>query len=60
MSLAAKDHAAADPLLRVTDLVKHFPVKSGLLSRTVERVHAVGLRRGHVVAARSVDQLLDR
>jgi oligopeptide transport system ATP-binding protein len=41
MSLAAKDHAAADPLLRVKDLVKHFPVKSGLLSRTVERVHAV-------------------
>jgi len=41
MSLSAKDHAAADPLLRVKDLVKHFPVKSGLLSRTVERVHAV-------------------
>jgi len=41
MSLAAKDHAAADPLLRVKDLVKHFPVKSGLLSRTVEQVHAV-------------------
>ena len=41
MSLAAKDHAAPDPLLRVKDLVKHFPVKSGLLSRTVERVHAV-------------------
>jgi oligopeptide transport system ATP-binding protein len=30
-----------DPLLRVTDLVKHFPVKGGLLSRAAERVHAV-------------------
>jgi len=30
-----------DPLLRVTDLVKHFPVKGGLLSREAERVHAV-------------------
>src|ERR1700747_540572 len=30
-----------EPLLRVTDLVKHFPVKGGLLSREAERVHAV-------------------
>jgi oligopeptide transport system ATP-binding protein len=30
-----------DPLLRVTDLVKQFPVKAGLLSRAAERVHAV-------------------
>jgi oligopeptide transport system ATP-binding protein len=30
-----------EPLLRVTDLVKHFPIKSGLLSRETERVHAV-------------------
>jgi oligopeptide transport system ATP-binding protein len=30
-----------DPLLRVTDLVKHFPVKGGLLSRAADRVHAV-------------------
>src|SRR3989440_3529736 len=30
-----------EALLRVKDLVKHFPVKAGLLSRTVERVHAV-------------------
>jgi oligopeptide transport system ATP-binding protein len=29
------------PLLEVTGLVKHFPVKRGLFSRTVERVHAV-------------------
>jgi len=41
MSLSAKDQSAADPLLRVRDLVKHFPVKGGLLSRTVEQVHAV-------------------
>ena len=30
-----------EPLLRVTDLVKHFPIKGGLLSREAERVHAV-------------------
>ncbi len=32
---------AAAPLLRVRDLVKHFPIKGGLLQRTVETVHAV-------------------
>ena len=31
----------SDPLLRVTDLVKQFPVKGGMLSRAAERVHAV-------------------
>jgi peptide/nickel transport system ATP-binding protein len=31
----------AEPLLKVKDLVKHFAVKGGLLSRGVERVHAV-------------------
>src|SRR6266446_481050 len=30
-----------EPSLRVTDLVKHFPIKSGLLSREAQRVHAV-------------------
>ena len=30
-----------EPLLRVRNLVKHFPVKGGLLSRTVDHVHAV-------------------
>ena len=31
-----------DPLLQVTDLVKHFPIKSGvLIDREVARVHAV-------------------
>jgi len=29
------------PLLQVKDLVKHFPLKGGLLGREVERVHAV-------------------
>jgi oligopeptide transport system ATP-binding protein len=31
----------AEPLLRVRNLVKHFPVQGGLFSRTVDRVHAV-------------------
>jgi len=30
-----------EPLLKVRDLVKHFPIKGGLLGREVERVHAV-------------------
>ncbi len=29
------------PLLKVRDLVKHFPIKGGLLSHLVEKVHAV-------------------
>jgi ABC-type glutathione transport system ATPase component len=29
------------PLLRVRDLVKRFPIKGGLLGREVEAVHAV-------------------
>ncbi|MCX7962741.1 MAG: dipeptide ABC transporter ATP-binding protein [Burkholderiales bacterium] len=31
----------AEPLLRVKDLVKHFPVRGGLFWRETERVHAV-------------------
>ncbi|HET7729948.1 MAG TPA: ABC transporter ATP-binding protein [Usitatibacter sp.] len=31
----------AETLLRVRNLVKHFPVKGGILKREVERVHAV-------------------
>jgi len=31
----------SEPLLRVKDLVKHFPIKGGLLAREVDRVHAV-------------------
>jgi len=30
-----------EPLLQVKNLVKHFPVKGGLLRRVVDRVHAV-------------------
>jgi oligopeptide transport system ATP-binding protein len=30
-----------EPLLKVRDLVKHFPIKGGLLRREVDRVHAV-------------------
>ncbi len=30
-----------EPLLQVKDLVKQFPIKGGLLGRTVDRVHAV-------------------
>ncbi len=33
--------ATAAPLLKVQDLVKRFPIKGGLLSRTVGQVHAV-------------------
>jgi oligopeptide transport system ATP-binding protein len=29
------------PLLQVQDLVKHFPIKGGILGRTVDKVHAV-------------------
>ena len=29
------------PLLKVQNLVKHFPIRGGLLSRTVDHVHAV-------------------
>jgi oligopeptide/dipeptide ABC transporter ATP-binding protein len=32
---------ASPPLLEVEGLVKHFPVKKGLLQRTIGRVHAV-------------------
>jgi oligopeptide transport system ATP-binding protein len=31
----------SEPLLRVRNLVKHFPVKTGFLSRGIDRVHAV-------------------
>jgi oligopeptide transport system ATP-binding protein len=33
--------AMTEPLLRVRNLVKHFPVRGGLLSRSVDRVRAV-------------------
>jgi len=31
----------SEPLLKVEGLVKHFPVKGGILGRTVDKVHAV-------------------
>jgi oligopeptide transport system ATP-binding protein len=31
----------SEPLLKVQNLVKHFPIKGGLLGREVDRVHAV-------------------
>ena len=31
----------SEPLLRVTDLKKHYPIRGGLMSREVGRVHAV-------------------
>ena len=31
----------AEPLLRVKSLKKYFPIRGGLLSREVARVHAV-------------------
>ncbi|MDX2155247.1 MAG: dipeptide ABC transporter ATP-binding protein [Hyphomicrobiaceae bacterium] len=31
----------SEPLLKVIDLKKHFPIRGGLLQREVERVHAV-------------------
>ena len=36
-----KDAAMSEPLLRVKNLVKHFPVKGGLFSRQIDKVHAV-------------------
>ena len=30
-----------EPLLRVKDLVKQFPIKGGMFGRTVDKVHAV-------------------
>jgi peptide/nickel transport system ATP-binding protein/oligopeptide transport system ATP-binding protein len=35
------DGPAGEPLLQVRDLVKHFPVRGGVLQRTVGEVHAV-------------------
>ena len=38
---ASERTGVATPLLRVNQLVKHFPIRGGLFSREVERVHAV-------------------
>jgi oligopeptide transport system ATP-binding protein len=41
MTATSDDRGGGEPLLRVKDLVKHYPVKRRLFSREVERVHAV-------------------
>src|SRR5260370_16286212 len=41
MSATVNDSAAGEPLLRYRYVVKHYPVRRGLFSRDVERVHAV-------------------
>ena len=41
MSAPELANAGAAPLLSVKNLVKHFPIKGGLLARTVDKVHAV-------------------
>ncbi len=41
MSARPVPEATDAPLLKVKDLVKHFPISGGLLSRTVDQVHAV-------------------
>jgi oligopeptide transport system ATP-binding protein len=38
---AVLNQATCGPLLRVSELVKNFPVRSGVFRRTVEEVHAV-------------------
>ncbi|MFV0260422.1 MAG: ABC transporter ATP-binding protein [Acidimicrobiales bacterium] len=38
---AAADHQVLDPVIQVEDLVVHFPIKRGLLQRTVGHVRAV-------------------
>ena len=38
---AATNGAAAAPLLEVTNLKKYFPIRRGVLSRTVGQVYAV-------------------
>ncbi len=47
--------AAPEPLLRVTELAVHFPVRKGFLRRTVDRIKAVdgvdlAIQRGQVLA----------
>jgi oligopeptide transport system ATP-binding protein len=40
-SPASTSAASAQPLLSVKNLVKHFPIRGGLLQRVVDKVHAV-------------------
>src|SRR2546423_15508850 len=50
-STLSSPNAAGTPLVEVRNLVKHFPIKGGVLQRTVGIVHAVDnvsfdIRRG--------------
>jgi oligopeptide/dipeptide ABC transporter ATP-binding protein len=52
--IAAHQPASAEPLLEVSGLVKHFPVRGGILNAVQVRVHAVNgvsfsVRRGETV-----------
>ena len=56
--------SVSQPLLRVNDLVKNFPVKGGLLRRTLGHVHAVDdvsldVADGEAVKAAVAQGLLD-
>jgi len=46
----------AEPLLRVKNLVKHFPIKGGLFSREVARVRQVHHGPLHPPAHRADDR----
>ncbi|MEI8144453.1 MAG: dipeptide ABC transporter ATP-binding protein [Alphaproteobacteria bacterium] len=39
--MSVEKASMSEPLLRVTDLKKHYPIRGGLMSREVGRVHAV-------------------
>ncbi len=41
MSARRSSSAAAEPLVEVTDIVKHFPISGGLFGRVVNKVRAV-------------------
>ena len=42
MTGSSRERSSSSPLLEVTDLVKHFPIRSGLvIDREVARVRAV-------------------
>ena len=54
VSVSASSTASAAPLVEVRNLVKHFPVKGGILQRTVAYVQAVDdvsfdIRRGETL-----------
>lgn len=53
--MSASTETAKDEVLEVTDLVKHYPIRGGLLSREIGRVHAVNgvsfsIRKGETLS----------